>query len=133
VSVDPLPITAALPAAPGATKPVAAPSGARWDKVASVFWLGSDLDWTARTVLRGAPKERIVHGLTQSYHHAAECGRSDAAAAKQLSALRSQVSGMQASALDRDWRANFAEQLDSLIRSFSDLVKERQGDFRLGP
>jgi hypothetical protein len=133
IGAEPLFTTAVPPAAAGAVNQAGAQSGARWEKVASVFWLGSDLDWTAQTVLRGAPKERIVHGLTQSCHHAAECGLSDAAAAKQLAALRSQVQTMQDAALDREWRANFVEQLYTIIRSFSDLAKERQGDFRAGP
>jgi len=32
---------------------------ATWDKPADLFWLGSDLETTAQTALRGAPKERI--------------------------------------------------------------------------
>ena len=31
----------------------------------NVFWLGHDLMWTADVILRGGPKERIVHGLNQ--------------------------------------------------------------------
>ena len=38
---------------------VIAPSDAKWDNVADLFWLGSELDWTAQTVLRGAPKDFV--------------------------------------------------------------------------
>src|SRR5579864_3771735 len=50
------------------------PASVRWDRVADLFWLGADLDWTGQAVLRAAPKERILHGLTQCYHHASQCG-----------------------------------------------------------
>jgi len=109
------------------------PSGARWDKVADLFWLGNDLDWTAQTALRAAPKERIFHGLTQSYHHASQCGLAHTAAGRQLATLKFQVQATPETALDRDWRANFVEQLYQIIRGFSDLAKEQQPDFRPGP
>ena len=120
---------------PATTAPVALPppSEARWDRVANVFWLGSDLDWTAQTVLRAAPKERILHGLTQSYHHASQCGLANTVPGTHLATLKSQVQAMQESALDRDWRANFAEQLYRISRGFSDLARERQPDFRPSP
>jgi hypothetical protein len=124
-----------LTAAPIPELPQASSSDAetKWDKVADVFWLGSDLDWAAQTVLRGAPKERIVHGLTQSYHHASQCGLSNTVHAKHLATLKSQVQAMQESDLDRDWRANFVEQLYQITKGFSDLAKERQPDFRPSP
>ena len=121
------------PTASGTPKQISAPSDGKWDKVADLFWLGSDLDWTAQTVLRGAPKERIVHGLTQSYHHCSQLGLSNTVPGKQLASLKSQVEGMQDSALGREWRANFVEQLYAVINGFSGLARERQADFRPSP
>ena len=121
------------PTASGTPKQISAPSDGKWDKVADLFWLGSDLDWTAQTVLRGAPKERIAHGLTQSYHHCSQLGLSNTAPGKQLASLKSQVEGMQDSALEREWRANFVEQLYAVINGFSGLARERQADFRPSP
>src|SRR5262249_170943 len=120
-SVEPLPATIPVVALPP-------PSEVRWNRVANVFWLGSDLDWTAQTVLRAAPRERILHGLTQSYHHASQCGLANSVPGIDLASLKSQVQAMQESALDRDWRANFVERLYQITRGFSDLAKERQPD-----
>jgi hypothetical protein len=129
-SVETLLTTAPIPELPQSS---ASNAEDKWGKVADVFWLGSDLDWTAQTVLRAAPKERILHGLTQSYHHASQSGLSNTVPGKHLATLKSQVQVMQESALDRDWRANFVEQLYQIIKGFSDLAKERQTDFRPSP
>lgn len=110
-----------------------APDGARWDRVADVFWLGNDLDWTIQTALRGAPKERIIHGLTQSTHHASQIGLADTVPGKHLAALLKQVATMPEVSLDREWRANFELQIIVLTRLFSNLAQERQPGFRPGP
>lgn len=112
---------------------VSVPAGVRWDRVADLFWLGADLDWTGQAVLRAAPKERIIHGLTQCYHHASQCGFVDTVPGKQLAALKTQVSGMPEESLDRQWRANFAEQLSTVVKGFSGLTIEKQPDFRPSP
>lgn len=125
-SAEPLP-SASTP------KQISAPPDARWENVASLFWLGSDLDWTTQTLLRGAPKERIVHGLKQSSHHSSQSGLADTVPGKILSALKLQVEGMQESALDRQWRANFVEQLNAVIQGFSDLARGHQSNFRPSP
>ena len=133
LSIERSPSVVDTPTAAGTPKQISAQSNAKWDKVADLFWLGSDLDWTAQTVLRGAPKERIAHGLTQSYHHCSQLGLSNTAPGKQLASLKSQVEGMQDSALGREWRANFVEQLYAVINDFSDLAREGQPDFRPSP
>jgi len=129
-SAEPLPVT--LPELVAAPAQLSAPLGARWDRVASVFWLGNDLDWSVQTALRGAPKERIIHGLTQSSHHASQCGLANTLPGKQLAALMAQVASMPEASLDRQWRANFELQLSAVIKGFSDLAKERQPDFLAG-
>src|SRR5438067_1606806 len=55
-------------------KQITAPHGAKWENVANLFWLGSDLEWTSQTALRGAPKERIVYGLRHCDDHCSDLG-----------------------------------------------------------
>jgi hypothetical protein len=71
-----------------AAKQIGEPSSVKWENVASLFWLGNDLDWTAQTVLRGAPKEKILHGLTQCCHHISELGLMGSVPGTQLSSLK---------------------------------------------
>jgi len=112
---------------------IGAPSSVRWENSANLFWLGSDLEWTAQTVLRGAPKERILHGLTQCDHHSSELGLTDSAPGRQLSALKSQVQVLPEAALVRQWRNDFADKISAVIGGFDNLVKQHQPDFRPGP
>jgi len=114
-------------------KQIAAPSDAKWQNVADMFWLGSDLEWTVQTSLRGAPKERIVHGLKQATHHSSQVGLANTAPGQRLAGFKTQVDGMPESALDRQWRDNFVEQMNAVIRGFSDLARGHQPDFRPGP
>jgi hypothetical protein len=122
-----------LPGTTGTAKQIIAPSDAKWQNVANLFWLGSDLDWTVQTMLRGAPKERIVHGLRQANHHSSQVGLANTAPGQQLALLKSQVEGMAESAMDRQWRVNFVELLNGVIAGFSDLVRAQQRDFRPSP
>ena len=122
-----------LPSSPDTLKQIAAPSDAKWQNVADIFWLGSDLEWTVQTVLRGAPKERVVHGLKQASHHSSQVGLAHTLPGQRLAAFKSQVEGMPESALDRSWRDNFVEQMNAVIRGFSDLARGHQPDFRPGP
>jgi hypothetical protein len=114
-------------------KQIIASPTAKWQNVANLFWLGNDLEWTAQTVLRGAPKDRILHGLTQCLHHTSELGLPDSAPGQQLFALRSQVESWPETAMDRQWRNAFSEQIYSVIKEFSDLMKQHQPNFLPGP
>jgi hypothetical protein len=49
--------------------------GASLDRVANLFWLGSDLQWTRQMVDRGS-QDKVAHGLRQAYHHSSELGLS---------------------------------------------------------
>jgi hypothetical protein len=97
-----------------ATKQLNAQSDARWENVGNLFWLGGDLIWTPQSALRGAPKEKILHGLTQSYHHISELGLTGSEPAKQLSLLKSETSSLPETSLDRTWRAAFSEKVYGL-------------------
>jgi hypothetical protein len=118
---------------PPASKEISAPSPMKWDKPANLFWLGNDVEWTAQTVLRGAPKERILHGLAQCHHHISQIGMAESAPAKQLVLLKSDVEILTESMLDRQWRNDFAEKIYLVIRQVSDLLKGHQQDFSPGP
>lgn len=106
---EPRTLDVALEKAAGdAAKQTAAPSGTRWENVADLFWLGSDLTWTDWRVNSGAPRERILHGLRQSYHHISELGLADSVPGKLLSTLRSQAESTP-EPLNQRWRTDFAE------------------------
>src|SRR5204863_8259338 len=102
-------------------KQISTPSTVKWQNVADLFWLGNDLEWTVQTVLRGGPRERIFHGLRQCDHHSSELGLADSTAGKQVSVLRSQVESLPESALDRQWRNDFAEKMYLVIKGFDSL------------
>jgi hypothetical protein len=79
------------------------------------------------------PKERIVHGLTQSTHHASQSGLAETVPGKHLAALLTQIAAMPEVSLDRAWRAKFELEVTFCIKGFSDLAIQRQPDFRPGP
>jgi hypothetical protein len=111
---------------------VVPPSVVKWENVGNLFWLGNDLDWTAQTALRGAPKENILHGLTQAYHHISELGLAESAPAKQLSMLKSELASLPG-ALNPAWRGAFSQKIYEVIRMINGLLGERQPGFRPGP
>jgi hypothetical protein len=108
------------------------PTG-KWDKPADLFWLGSDLETTAQTALRGAPKERIVRGLRQSCHHLSELGLGESISGKELSSLHSQTANLPEASLDRQWRNDFASKIYSIIKAVSEMAKAAQPGFRSHP
>jgi len=116
-----------------ATKQLCAPSGAKWENVGNLFWLGGDLIWTGQAALRGAPKARILHGLTQSYHHISELGLADCAPAKQLSLLKSETASLPEVALDREWRSAFSEKIYGITSMINGLLGGQQPGFRPNP
>lgn len=119
---------------PGAIlKQISTLSGAGWGNVASLFWLGNDLDWTAERVKGNAPKERIVHGLTQSYHHLGQLGLAESVPGKLLSSLKSQAEIVTEAALVPQWRSDFAAKVYQVIQGVSDLAKNEQPSFQPKP
>jgi len=116
-----------------ATKQLGSPSDPKWENVGNLFWLGADLDWTAQTALRGAPKERILHGLTQSYHHLSELGLAESAPAKQLALLKSEIGSLPETTLDRTWRSAFSERIYAVTRAINALLGGQQPGFRSSP
>jgi hypothetical protein len=118
---------------PSSPKQLSVVPTAKLDKPANLFWLGSDLETTAQTALRGAPKERILRGLRQACHHLSELGLGDSAAGKELSSLSSQVRILPEASLDRQWRNDFALKINSIIQAVSEVARAAQPDFRPHP
>jgi hypothetical protein len=116
-----------------ASKQLNAQSGPQWGNVGNMFWLGGDLIWSAQLALRGAPKEKILHGLRQSYHHISELGLAENAPAKEIVLLKAEIENLPASALDRGWRGNFSEKIYTVTRMVNGLLGERQPSFRPNP
>jgi hypothetical protein len=109
------------------------PSTVKWENVGDIFWLGADLDWTAQTTLRGAPKKSILHGLTQAYHHISELGLAESAPARQLSLLKSETESLPETTLDRTWRSAFSEKIYGVTRMVNGLLGAQQPGFRSSP
>lgn len=101
----------------------------KWENAANMFWLGNDLRWTMQQVQLGAPKEKILHGLTQSRHHSSELGLAESTPGKQLSELRSKVESLSESA----WKTDLSQQIISIINGFATLAQEHQPNFRPNP
>ncbi len=131
---EPRTLDAAVEKLPSAvSKQISGPLGVRWENAASLFWLGHDLSWTVQTVRSAAPKERIIHGLTQSYHQLSQLGLADSFSGKLLSSLRSQAESTPEAAFSQQWRDDFAGKLASVIRDVSDLARSQQPDYQTSP
>jgi len=105
----------------------------KWEKSANLFWLGNDLEWTAQTILRGAPKKNIVHGLTQCYHHSSELGLGTTDAGKLLLNLKSQTELLSDADLNRGWRDSFSQRIYKVVHDFGVLANANQPNFRPNP
>jgi hypothetical protein len=117
----------------GVVKQIDAYSGTKWEKVASLFWLGNDLEWTRHTAVSGKPKERISLGLIQCNHHLSELGLADSVPGKQLSAAKLQLASTPEAALSQEWRNDFAARISQATQAVSDMAKSEQRDFQPNP
>jgi hypothetical protein len=111
--------------------PLAPQNSYMWrKKVANTFWLGHDLMFTIDVILRGKPREEIVHGLCQSLHHLEEIGLSDSIYGSNLERLYESAVG----SLESDWtaekRISVTRDLLSLRNGLGALVKLEQPDYR---
>jgi hypothetical protein len=118
---------------PGPVTTLSGLSGVRLEGVADLFWLGGDLIWTGQTALRGAPRERILHGLTQSYHHISELGLADSAPGKQISAMKAETASRPEAALDREWRSAFSGKIYAVTDMLDGLLRAQQPGYRPTP
>jgi hypothetical protein len=131
---EPRTLEAAIERLPGIVgKQLPASPGPRWENVANLFWLGNDLCWTDWRLKSGAPKERILHGLTQSYHHLSQLGLATSDPGKQLSILKSQAESAPETVLNLQWRNDFAGRLSQVVSGVSDMAKSQQPSFQPNP
>lgn len=105
--------------------------GVRLDRVANLFWLGSDLQW-ARQMAESGVKDKIAHGLNQAYHHSSELGLSTTPAGRQLLDHRTSVEKLppQLNDKQKSWVVGL---VDSDLTSFSNLMIHYQPDFKPDP
>ncbi len=104
-----------------------------WIKTANVYWLGHDMMWTIDVLLRGAPRETILHGLTQSVHHLGELGFAESSYGSRLRRLRERAS----ESLESDWDSALREQFALDLRRLADqlgaIAEMQQPTFAPGP
>jgi hypothetical protein len=103
----------------------------RLDRVANLFWLGSDLQWVRQMADRGR-QDQVAHGLKQAYHHSSELGLSATSAGQQLCDHKASVEKMPPQLSDSEKRL-VVGQIDSDLGAFGNLMKQYQPDFRPGP
>ena len=105
------------------------PQTARWANTGNLYWLGHDMMWTMQMMLRGAPREKIAHGVNQSYYHITHLGLTGSLPARQLLGFKGRLNGLQDSQLDREWRTRAAGELQRIIDEAGLLASENQRDF----
>lgn len=101
----------------------------KWDKPANIFWIGHDLIWTIDVILRGAPRETIVHGLKQSLFHLRKIGFAGTSIEARLSRLHENAE----KSLQTDWtddkRAMYANEVANVAGFIGSLVNNFQPDY----
>ena len=107
--------------------------GLKWDNSGNIFWLGHDLMWTIDVIIRGAPREAIVHGLRQSLHHIRSIGFTATPIDTRVSRLLDNAE----KSLQDDWtpanRNKYADEVASIIADIGVLAKSNQTDFEPKP
>jgi len=126
-----------LPSAEVKAEPVPKPeqpkeNAIKWRNSGNLFWLGHDLVWTIDVLLRGGPRQHIVHGLRQSLHHLRSLGFVGTPIESRLGRLKANAE----SSLEKDWtppqRSDYTQELASVVRAIGDLAEANQPDFEPG-
>ena len=99
-------------------------------KTGSLFWLGHDLMWTADAVLRGAPSDRVLHGIDQSLHHIRQVGLANSSHERTLLKLFERTESLSDSEWNSDVRDEFATALDRLLDQVGALAEAQEPGFR---
>jgi len=104
--------------------------GVKWNNSGNVFWLGHDLVWTIDVIIRGAPRDRIVHGLRQSLHHIRSLGFTATPIESRLNRLMDNAE----KSLEADWtpaeRNKYADEVATIIEYIGKLAEGNQTDFK---
>ncbi len=113
--------------------PLARYSGVKWNNSGNVFWLGHDLVWTIDVIIRGAPRDTIIHGLQQSLHHIHSIGFTTTPIESRMSSLLENAE----KTLESDWtpdkRNIYADEVAAVINYIGKLAESNQADFKSRP
>jgi hypothetical protein len=112
-------------------------SSIRWDKVATLFWLGNDLMWIQDMTYRAAPPSRVTQGIVHAEHYAKELGFTPhSLPLEQLALAKRTLAGLSETTPETGEAPNAQEayrevsQYVETIKSFIDrLAHEQQPDF----
>ena len=105
----------------------------KWNKSGALYWLSCDLMWTIDVLLRGAPRDRIIHGLSQSLLNLQEVGLTGSIVESKLTRMKdeSKIS------LEEDWtrerRINIVNELKFIRNAIGELAIENQPGFKHSP
>ncbi len=106
---------------------------AKWENTGDLFWASHDLMWTSDIALRGAPKEKIAHGLRQFLHHVRCLEFTNSNIETRLSRLLTTVETSD----EQDWtvakRDLFAKDLKAFKWEIGTLAAARQPDYQPEP
>lgn len=110
-----------------------AESSINWGNSGNIFWTGHDLMWTIDVLLRGAPRDTIVHGLRQSLHHIRSLGSGGTPIESRLARLKADAERT----LENDWttleRNKYAKEIGAIISHIGQLAGANQQDFESRP
>lgn len=121
---------------PGGAAPAGPPDLAgrlQRDKTGNLYWLGHDLMWTKDAILRGAPRQLIVHGLKKSLQNLRSVGLANTPQEAILVKLLERASGALEAELDRDLRASIASEIGHVTLSAGQIACDTQSEFESSP
>jgi len=109
----------------------ATPSSIKTSATGSLYWLGHDLMWTADTLLRGGPRDQVVIGLDQAFHHLQQVGLGRTPVAADVRHLLDRT--RQSIELPTSLRDEYASRLGALIDRIGEMAEAVQVDFQEPP
>ncbi len=98
-------------------------------KAANVYWLGSDITWTIDVLLRFAPSNTILHGLTQVTHHLKQLNLHETRDGQRLVSLLHQAKQLPEDSWDADLRNEYASELADLGNALGSRIASLQPNF----
>ena len=101
-------------------------------RVAHIFWLGHDLMWIQDAIYRGAPLDRIRHGLRQAMHHARSANL-ESAVYSELERIYTEVSETSSAEWDRSRRASTARVIGAAKGQIAKHLERLTPDFSPDP
>jgi len=90
----------------------------------AAYWLGHDFMWTRDMILRGAPKEYILHGLKRSLHHLGSLGLKEGSEGTILTELKVEIAGMPNREIDKRTRNKYAKKFSQVVLSAGKALED---------